>query len=337
MNEPPSESVAYLHLERLRSERESEGIGKLIEAEIRGQLRAVARRWPPRVVMPESQSSQWTADMHQELAADFAEYLLRGRLSEIFDHAQTVDHFRLLLRMRARQFMDRKVRGGESENIWRRARELLESRDTRFAHLPGAQRRWYLVGGSAEAFTGDDAELRSLAWSLPVPPSAPRYRRDTQIASRVLPDEELCDLLEDALRRSPGALDAKQIRIVLDERLDLRAAETISISRRIGDAPTLEELLTDRSDPSRAAELAELVEDSVGLLTIRQLEVLGLRYAEEMHRDDTARRLGISNGTVDNELKRAVRVVLEVCEGDRRSARDVIGHILGRWRSERMG
>jgi DNA-directed RNA polymerase specialized sigma24 family protein len=334
MRSRPTEDAAFGALDALRIERSREGIGTLIEREIREQLIPLARRRPPGIVLGVD-AERWTHELESEVVNAFAEHLLRGRLTEIFDHA--IEHFRLLLRLRARQFLDNQMRGGESENIWVRAHEILESQSQRFtAHSAGTTRRWCIRGGAGDPYPGDDVSLRHLAWSLPVPPSAPRFRRDTQIASRVLPNEELADLLEHALDAASAALDARQVRLVVDERLDLRPADTISISRRTGEGPALEELLTDRSDPAAAAELDDLVVDAVALLTVRQLDVLGHRYADGLKRDDTARRLGISNGTVDNEIRRAVRIVLDVCEGDRGWAARVLRLILHQWAMRAM-
>ena len=322
-------SGSFSEWDRLVAEHQAEGVGALIEAAMRDALRPVLGRVPnPRLVG--RSTSSWNDELREDVLYAFAIFLLeRGRLNAVFLHATDASHFRMLLRARARQFISGQLRGTELENKVSEACELLESREE-FEHFGSARdRRWVLKGGSRKPFTGSEADLRALAWRIALPPATRRFRRNTQGASAVITKAELTRLLVEACRLAAAGLAKDEVRVLLRERLNLREPETISISRRYGDEPPLEDLL-----PAAASDFDELearfaAADAAALLSVRQLAVLRESYGQGRRREAVAESLGISHGTVSNELRRAGQVLLDVAGGDVNVARRALDALTG--------
>jgi hypothetical protein len=317
-------------MDELRDEFDRDGIGPEILGCITEALRPIIRRCPPEALVDRPVTTL-TADVEEEIQAAFVEHLVGGRLAEAFAHAGDEHHLLALLRVRARQFVDGKRRKGESERLGRRAKRLLDEHRERFDRAgTGSLQRWSLRGGSLETFGDTDAVLRGIARALPLPPSARRMRRDTQISSRVLDDGDLLTLVEQALGASGCGLTLRDLRVILDERLDLYAVETLSLSQHWLRTHSLEEIMENAPSGLEEVEARVIGGDVVGQLSAQQVQILRWRWGKHRNREQTASGLGISHGTVDNELGRAGRVILAACGGDRNLARSVLDLIAGR-------
>ena len=309
----------------LRNERDELVVGPLILAEIRRALRPSLGHIPnPRLAG--RPADIWTDELRADVEHDFALFLLEGRLAQVFVHATDVNHFRVLLRTRARQFVAGLLRRTELSNLVRRACELLET-DKRFEKNgpDGSDHSWGIRRSAKEAFSGSDDDLVRIARRLTVSLSR-HYRRDTQRASPILSDADLADLLT-AVFRSVGSLDRAQIRVVLREALGLWEVETVSLSMPVRDIGVLEEFVPAPSSGPEA-DVALIAADTIELLTLRQLRILVEYWRSGRSREEVARRLGISHGTVSNELRRAGSVLIDAAEGDAELAAGALDQIV---------
>jgi len=314
----------------LAAEHEDQVIGPRIEALIREAIEPVLRHVKPADIVDRAVDS-WTEDLINEVTSAFTESLLGGSLAEAFVHANDEHHLAMLLRMRARQFVGNRRHRGELERLVERSVELLEGKADRFVSAGiGPLRRWTTPGRSIEPFGGGDDALRDLARRLEVPPSMRTLRRNTTIGSRVVTTADLERLLVSALNVANGALDRSQLRVVLIERLSLHPVATISISHQADERPSLETILGRDPIELTEAEAQVIADDVRGLLSVRQMVILGLRFGRNLSRAQAARVLDCSHGTIDNELGRIGRVILDACEDDHSLARQVLGLVVGR-------
>jgi hypothetical protein len=313
----------------LVAEHEQHGVGPLIQEAMRAALRPIMGRVPnPRLVGRAAE--QWDHDLREELLYDFALFLLeRGRLHAAFLHASDAAHLNMLLRARARQFVSGRLRGTELSAKVKQACDILEA-DDRFERFGRERdRRWVLAGQPKTAYAGSESDLRRLAWGLPLPPRGRSFRRNTAAASAVISKHDLTTLLMEACRSARGGLSKSDITLVLRERLNLSEPETISISRRWGDEPPLEDRLAEAGGDFDELEAKMIAADAAALLSVRQLAVLRESHGRGLSREDTARALGLSRATISNELRRAGDLLLDVAVGDLPSARRALDFLAG--------
>ncbi len=310
--------------DQLQAEHAEHGVGELIEGQLRSALRPVLGRVPnPRLVG--RRTDRWDDDLYEDVLYDFAAFLLEGgRLNAAFQHASDLEHFQMLLRARARQFVSGKLRGTELSNKVKEACEILEADDRFMRTGSGRERRWSLSTGPIQPFAGDDRALRSVAWQARPSPPAKRYRRDTAKASVVISRPDMASLLVAILQTAGGALTKGEFEVVLRDRLGLHEPETVSLSRPSLGGEPLDEILGGGGDDIDDAEVRMLAADVAQLLSLRQLSVLRESYALGRRREEVATALGISHGTVSNELRRAGSVLLQVSLGSRELAARVL-------------
>ena len=308
-------------------EHEREGIGEIIYALIAEALVAQVRRYPLTLVLGRA-VDRLDEQIRDELVIEFAEHLLGGRLAEALAHATGERHLLFLLRARARQFLQNRLRGGERENIAARTLRLL--RTSRFVPEQRAEARWSIRGAPTVPVTASDDDLRRMARTLPIPASLRRFRRNTDIASAVLTDEDLEALIVRALEEAGGSLTIGQLRGIIEERLRLLPTETVSIYRRTDNEPALEDILESPNAEYEQADLAMLATDIVDELSERQLHILRLRLRDGRTREEAAEALGVSHSTIDNELARIRDIVLAATEHDVVAGKVVLIMIAGR-------
>ena len=308
-------------------EHEREGIGEIIYALIAEALVSQVRRYPLTLVLGRA-VDRLDEQIRDELVIEFAEHLLGGRLAEALAHATGERHLLFLLRARARQFLQNRLRGGERENIAARTLRLL--RTSRFVPEQRAEARWSIRGAPTVPVTASDDDLRRMARTLPIPASLRRFRRNTDIASAVLTDEDLEALIVRALEEAGGSLTIGQLRGIIEERLRLLPTETVSIYRRTDNEPALEDILESPNAEYEQADLAMLATDIVDELSERQLHILRLRLRDGRTREEAAEALGVSHSTIDNELARIRDIVLAATEHDVVAGKVVLIMIAGR-------
>ena len=111
--------------------------------------------------------------------------------------------------------------------------------------------------------------------------------------------------------------------------MNLVDPETISISRRWGDEPGIEEELGSAEGGFDEVDAKLVAADVAALVSVRQLAVLREFQARARSREEVAMVLGISHGTVSNELRRVGALLLDVADGDRAVARRALDYLAG--------
>jgi hypothetical protein len=255
---------------------------------------------------------QWDEEAAEELLGEWvAEKLLAGGgLAALFDAARSPKSFRALAESSLRQFVLNRRRRSQSQNLYDRARSLLDS-EGRFVVVQGAARPQDIVWGLAgdpprAAFSGGERELGAFAYSLGEFELI-RYRDTAAKLAPLLSSEELIRFTA-GLIAAAGPLTLSALMAALELRFDLAP---------IG----LESLQTENPpDPEPGRTLEEEVvlgESALGViadLSRRQSRVLLARRAE-VTIEDLAEELDCSVGTVANEQKAIAALVRRHWEG----------------------
>ena len=129
-----------------------------------------------------------------------------------------------------------------------------------------------------------------------------RYSSSVGRASPILLSEELRRFLVELFERVTALRTLQHLVVIFRRRFDLDESAAVTLDEEHDQLEDEPEPVRD-GDALRGAAIAVLAE-----LTERQTEVLFRKWREEL-RDEIATELGISRGTVDNELVRAGAVI----------------------------
>ena len=266
-----------------------------------------------------SPTGSWDADGVTDAVHGWIERrLLRtGALLAAFDHTSAERPFLRSLERSFRHYLESERERGEIDNLVSRAHGLLRD-DKRFRDwIPQAQvsDTWWglAVWTDPEPWQGSEERLLTLAWSLGAFELF-RYGHTVARASPVLATDELGRFLERLFERADALLTLRLIAAVLASRFDLAPPVLLT------DAG--EELEKVGGDPIEIdeAELEDAALAAITELTSRQAEVL-YRKAGGETLEQIADALGISRGTVDNELRRAGAIAIRHAGADEDPAR----------------
>jgi DNA-binding CsgD family transcriptional regulator len=249
-----------------------------------------------------SPTGRWDADSVADAVHGWIERrLLRtGALLAAFDHAAAERPFLRSLERNLRHYLESERERGEIDNLVSRAHALLRD-DKRFRDwIPQAQVSdtwWGLAEWTdPEPWQASEDRLLVLAWSLGSFELF-QYGHKVGRASPVLATSELLRLLEGLLGRAQSLLTLRLIASVLARRFDLAPPQLVTDEEgKIEDVAAL-------SEPDEA-ELEDAALAAIAELTSRQAEVLYRKTSGETL-EQIAAALGVSRGTVDNELRRA--------------------------------
>lgn len=249
-----------------------------------------------------SPSGTWDADAVVDAVHGWIERrLLRsGALLAAFDHAAVERPFLRSLERSFRHYLESERERGEIDNLVSRAHALLRD-DARFRDfVPQAQASdtWWGLSAWIDPvpWQGSEDRLLTLAWLLGSFELF-RYGHTVDRASPVLATGELGRLLEGLLGRAEALLTLRLIAGVLARRFDLAPPRLVpdveAEAEGMAAPPELDESYLDE------AALAAIAE-----LTSRQADILYHKALGETL-EEIAAGLGVSRGTVDNELRRA--------------------------------
>lgn len=292
-----------------------------IEGELYGVLMRVGRglAYGGRLAPALSPTGRWDADGVADAVHGWIERrLLRtGALLAAFDHASAERPFLRSLERSFRHCLESERERGEIDNLVSRAHALMRD-DERFRDwIPQAQvsDTWWGLGVWTDPRPWQDSEERllTIAWSLGVFELF-RYAHTVARASPVLATDELGRFVQGLLERADALLTLRLIAAVLANRFDLGPPELVPHAG--------EELDNVGSDPVQLdeAELEDAAVAAIAELTRRQAEVL-YRKAGGETLEQIAAALGVSRGTVDNELRRAGAIAIRHAAEDDDPAR----------------
>lgn len=271
-----------------------------IDAELFALLRRLVftlvfqRAFPPAY----SPTGKWDEEAAEEALAGWTAKRLVGTnaLAGAFDHASAARPFIRSLERNLRHHLQNERERGEIDNLLERTAHLLRN-DARFrAWIPQHGSSWWGLEGETKPppFSGSDDELVANAWAIG-DVVLWRYSASVERASPILATNELADFLERLFRRIAALLTLGHLGVVFRRRFDLNEPTSVALDDE--PVPGGEEPIRDE-EGLRAAAIAVLAE-----LTDRQVEVI-LRKREQPL-EAIAGALGVSRGTVDNELRRA--------------------------------
>jgi hypothetical protein len=282
-----------------RARESFEGAGEITQA-LLDELATVARYLIRNGHLPPSYSpyGRWDDEAAQELLGEWVtEKLLRsGGLAALFDAAMTPKAFRALAERSLHQFVLNRRERSQSQNLYERARALLENEEG-FVVVRDAKRRQEVVWGLRSdpprpVFGGGERELGALAYSLGEFELI-RYRDSAAKLAPLLSSAELIRFTEGIISAA-GPLSLTQLMHALELRFDLAPVETTSLQ---ADNPP-------EPDPGRSLEEEVVLRQSalaaITELSSRQSRVLLGRRAE-VTIEDLSVELGCSVGTITNE------------------------------------
>jgi biotin operon repressor len=284
--------------ERYRASGEiSEGLYRLLLRLVRGL--AFRGGLPPAY----SPTGRWDAEGAEEAAHGWIirRLLQTNGLLAAFDHASAPRPFFRSLERSFRHYLENERERGEIDNLLSRAGALLRD-DKRFLErIPQARpsdswwglERWT----DANPYQGSEDALLREAWAVGEIRLF-RYSHRVERASPVLATDELGRFLESLFARVEALLTLRLLAVVFRRRFDLDEATTIEV----GEVEI--EGLPAGGEEGDEAEAADVALGVAAELTPRQAEIL-VRKADGASLEAIGETLGISRGTVDNELKRA--------------------------------
>jgi RNA polymerase sigma factor (sigma-70 family) len=248
--------------------------------------------------------------------------LLRtGALLAAFDHASAERPFLRSLERSFHHYLENARERGEIDNLVARAHGLLreDARFRDFVPQARASDTWWglAIWEAPTPWQGSEDRLLSLAWSLGRFQLF-QYGHRVERASPVLATAELGRWLEGLFGAARALLTLRLIARVLARRFDLEPPRIVTdeiAEAEAGEMAAAEEMQND-------TELEEAALAAIAELTSRQAEVVW-RKASGATLEEVAAALGISRGTVDNELKRAGNAALRHA-GDVRDAARVL-------------
>jgi DNA-binding CsgD family transcriptional regulator len=254
--------------------------------------RTLAPAWSP--------TGKWDVDAAEEALAGWTAKRLvaTNSLAAAFDHASAARPFTRSLERNLRHYLQNERERGEIDNLVERTAHLLRS-DGRFREWIES---WWGLDGTSQPppFGGSDRDLLASAWAVG-DVVLWKYSSSVGRASPVLATAELGRFLEALFGRVNGLLTLGHLAVVFRRRFNLDEPTSIALSLEHEEVPADEEPVRDE-EGLRAAAIAVLSE-----LTSRQVEVLHRKRDRSLEK--IATELGVSRGTVDNELRRAGEVV----------------------------
>lgn len=323
-------------MDTLRAEYASSGVGELLYAETLLTAHAVVHghRYPASY----SPTGVWDEDAISGLAHDWVVHKLlgRGQLEHLLLSNESLRGFRKGLELSFADFLIGQRKRSALDNLFERAGNILET-DARFKPFvesrKKASRFWGLAAWtSRQAYQGPDEELIA-AGLRQQGVRVIHYRGDARKQSPVVSDRDLGDLLVALLQDLGQLLSLAQFATIFAFRFNLLEAMVLSTEQTIlddgaGPALTLGDTLR-APDPGVDTEL--LVEEALAgllpMLSDRQRRAVLACSQPGGTLVAVAEQLGCSKSTVENELRRVERMILEHAE-DTEEARRIYERLL---------
>ena len=254
------------------------------------------RTFPPAY----SPTGKWDEEGAEEALAGWTAKRLvaTNALAAAFDHASAARPFIRSLERNLRHHLQNERERGEIDNLLERTARLLRD-DPRFHEwIPQQTGSWWGLAGERQPppFGGRDDELVANAWAIG-DVVLWTYSSSVERASPVLSTAELGRFLEQLFSRMQSLLTLGHLAVVFRRRFNLDEPGRLRLDEEHVSPPDDEEPLRDE-EGLRAVATAVLSE-----LCERQLEVILRKRDHPL--ETIASTLGISRGTVDNELRRA--------------------------------
>lgn len=252
-----------------------------------------------------SPTGKWDAEAAEEAAHGWIvrRLLQTNALLAAFDHAIAPRPFFRSLERNFRHHLENERERGEIDNLVSRAGALLRDDDRFRDWIPQAQTSdtwWGLAQWrDPSPYQGSEDDLVSAAWAIGEVVIF-RYSHSVERASPILATDELGRFLVGLFSRVEALLTLRLLAAVFRRRFDLDEAQEVEIAKAVETIATAEEPDEQFSLDAALGVVAEL--------STRQAEVLSRKHAGDSL-DVIAAALGVSRGTVDNELVRVGTII----------------------------
>lgn len=250
--------------------------------------------------------------------------LQTGALLAAFDHAEEPRPFLFSLERNFRHYLENERMRGELGNLISRTHMLLSDEDRFKDWVP--QKRisdtwWGLAAWEDPVpYQGSDDHIVAQAWALGEI-AIFRYSQDVGRASPILSRATLLQFLTGLYKRVGILLTISHLAVVYRRRFDLGPPIEVEINPEIEEEVAGGEEVGPEAEAVKAAAIAAIAE-----LSARQIEaVIGKLDGETL--EATADRVGISRGTVDNDLRAAGPVIDKHC-GDGIDRHDLLEKVI---------
>lgn len=252
-----------------------------------------------------SPTGKWDREAAEEAAQGWItrRLLQTNALLAAFDHACAPRPFFRSLERNFRHYLENERERGEIDNLVSRAGALLRDDDRFRDWIPQAQASnswWGLAEWDDPApYQGSEDELVSAAWAVGEV-AIFRYSHTVGRASPILATEELGRFLVELLGRVKALMTLRLLAVVFRRRFELDEPRVVDLAEAV-------EAVAAPEEPDEQVTLDAAL-GVVAEMTPRQAEVLLRKYADQSL-DAIAEAVGVSRGTVDNELMRAGTII----------------------------
>jgi hypothetical protein len=261
---------------------------------------------PGRIPGALSPTGSWNPDSRAEAAQAWIEarLLRRPDLAAAFDFATKPGPFLSSLERSFRHFLMNAEPATEVQNLVEKAGEIMREGEGVFTHWPLSGGSWWGLrlwrdrwGDSPDVWSKGDDRLVSLAWacgSFVITRYGPKVSRTSPVLER----DELRRFLQKLLELADRAVDNNQLRSVFERRFS--AGTGFKTSELFDDAAIDGSTVDAALEEQEVEACAELLLEEI---SAQQAEVVRRKHAGEIL-DQIAEEIGLSRGTVDNELVR---------------------------------
>jgi len=290
-------------------EYQSEGVGEILYTFIWNIVLSATRRYP---AAHYSSNGIWDEDAIGGLCHDFIiEKLLRtGLLEHYLIALETTEQLHRALQRDFRHFLINRRKKDEFQNLVRRVRQILNN-NPNFANCNGSN-QWGLYGWDSRTIVQKLEEVVQAMYKVVLPPVT-RYKITSRKIDHLISTPDLERLLLNTLRDLDRCVDFGLIiqslrfrmnvldiqEFSMDEVLDIRDENSQSYVEVI---PAAQEIAM--------IELVDIAQRIYSQLSTRQRHTLALYLSlEDATLEIASNRLGISKGTVKNDLNRVTEFI----------------------------
>ena len=305
-------------LSQFTHEYASQGLGEMLYGFICGIVGTVCPVYPPRIYSP---NGVWDEDAIDEVCQEFTLHKLikAGNLEHHLYASENTLHLGSMIKRDLRQFLINSARRTAYIRLRKRAHTVLGANSV-FKSIsgPGDYEIWSLVGRDTAEIEQELGNVIRAMWSVPLPPAI-RYRLDSKKESPLISSRNLELLLTETFTLIDKGISFSLLTEAIRYRLNLLDDEIASLndflSSSDGNDMELAEVV-EETTPNIELDI-ETMELAVHLLdqfTVRQRRVLAAYIGLlDPNQAAIARYLGISVGTVNQELQAITKSIRAIC------------------------
>ncbi len=305
-------------LSQLINEYTEQGVGEIMYSFIHRIVRSTCPIYPPSVYSPQD---VWDEGAIDDVCQEFTlrKLIQQGNLEHHLYASENVSQFAGMIKRDLRHFLINRAKRTVYQRLRKRVQALLEA-DAEIQPEAGCSDEtiWHMIRQTtAETEQHLEVVIHAM-WHVLLPPTI-RYRIDSTKQSPLISNADLQRLLRETLTRIGKGIAFDLLMEALRYRLNLHDDEIISLNDSIGATEEDDRMLAEVvGDPAPNIESQiEAMEIALYLteqLTTRQKKVLASYFGLlEPNQTAIARQLGISLGTVNQEIRTIMKRIQTTC------------------------